>query len=418
MKSRAAFLSFFAFGLCRFLCATPAETNPSSHEAKSFRLRLAVHSGGCVRYNKPVEVAFDPVALSRQAGLSTQPKWSVVQLEEVDRTGRVLVADIPFQYDEIPRPPEISTAPVALVFLLKGQTPAGSERFFNLYCAPVQDLPRKPFAPSPVSVELLADYQGEPTYKINTPAATYYYHRLGGGFASLIDRDGNDWISYRPSGGFEGDFRGIPNIAPPDFHPGRGQNHRESVLLSSGPLRATVVSETRDGQWACLWDIFPAHARMTLFRKGAAPYWILYEGTPGGRFDAEEDYWVNSAGQRFPVAPYAEKNIWHGQLPDPQWVYFGDTKLKRVLFLAVHEPDTALDEFWHRGSGGMTVFGFGRGPRKDGWQRMTTLPVHLTLGLLETDGFAEASAQIHSAFRQLSVTIGPAVLVGNTGGTK
>ncbi len=418
MKVHIAFLSFLVFGLCPFICAGSAETHPPAGDAKIFRLRLVVQANGHTRSDKPVEVALDPAALALQAGLSPLQKWSVVRLAEADGAGRILEADVPFQYDETQRPPEISTAPASLVFLLKGRTPAGAERFFDVYFGLRQVSVGKSSAPSLISVELLSDYQGEPTYRINTPAAAYYYHRLGAGFASLIDRDGNDWISYRPSGGFEGDFRGIPNIAPPDFHPGRGQNHRESVLLSSGPLRATVLSETRDGQWACLWDIFPAYARMTLFKKGNAPYWILYEGTPGGRFDAEEDYWVNSSGQRFPAAPYNEKNPWHGELPAPQWVYFGDAKFKRVLFLAVHEPDKALDEFWHRGSGGMTVFGFGRGPRKDGWQRMTALPAHLTIGFVETDVFADASAQIHSAFRDLSVTIGPPVAVGNTDGTQ
>lgn len=65
-----------------------------------------------------------------------------------------------------------------------------------------------------VHMEEIGEYEGDATWKIRTPQATYYFHRNGSGFASLLDRDGNDWISHHPGNGPEGEYRGIPNIAP------------------------------------------------------------------------------------------------------------------------------------------------------------------------------------------------------------
>jgi hypothetical protein len=253
-------------------------------------------------------------------------------------------------------------------------------------------------------VEEVAEYEGYPAFKITTPAATYYYHVGGPGFASLIDREGHDWISHHPEGGFQGSYRGIPNIAPPEFHPGPGSGKKASRLIRSGPLRASILSETEDGAWGVFWDIFPAYANMTLFKKTAAPYWILYEGTPGGALDTESGYWVQSSGERLSVAPNDQDNFWEGTLPSPQWVYFGDEKLRRVLFLALHEPDNFPDEFWHSGTGGMAVFGFGRGPRPQ-WQYLQTVPAHLTIGFVESDNFDEVKRRIESAWRPVEVKV-------------
>src|SRR2546430_13171643 len=77
----------------------------------------------------------------------------------------------------------------------------------------------RPLAAKNVITVQEIDYQGQPSYKIVTPSATWIYHQQGAGFAALIDRDGHDWISYRPGGGSAGEYRGIPNCGM-CFHPG------------------------------------------------------------------------------------------------------------------------------------------------------------------------------------------------------
>lgn len=95
----------------------------------------------------------------------------------------------------------------------------------------------------------------------------------------------NDWVSYRAEGGAEGNYRGIPNIAPGGFHPGPGEDNKMSRILYNGPVELKIYSETGDGRWAVTWSIFSNYTTMTLLKKSDEPYWILYEGTPGGEFD-------------------------------------------------------------------------------------------------------------------------------------
>ena len=64
------------------------------------------------------------------------------------------------------------------------------------------------------SVQLLSDTidAGQEAFVIQTPLATFIYHKEGGGFSHLIDVDGNDWIGYAPGVGPAGEYRGIPNM--------------------------------------------------------------------------------------------------------------------------------------------------------------------------------------------------------------
>jgi hypothetical protein len=48
--------------------------------------------------------------------------------------------------------------------------------------------------------------------------------RQGSGFASILDKDGRDWISYRPGNKAKGEYRGLPKCGQPTkfFHSGYG----------------------------------------------------------------------------------------------------------------------------------------------------------------------------------------------------
>ena len=126
--------------------------------------------------------------------------------------------------------------------------------------------------------------EGQESYQVITPGATWFYHKLGAGFSSLLDRDGLDWLGYRPQGGSDGKYRGIPNLVHPEgyFHP--GGTKCTTHVLARGPLKATFQSQSNDGKWAVRWDVFPTFAWLTVL-KVAHPYWFLYEGTPGGKID-------------------------------------------------------------------------------------------------------------------------------------
>src|SRR6267142_1320819 len=84
-------------------------------------------------------------------------------------------------------------------------------------CAPAN-------AAAPVTVSEATLFGDLECFKIETPHATYLYGKRGAGFASILDHDGHDWISYRHGGKALGEYRGLPKCGQPTkyFHCGYG----------------------------------------------------------------------------------------------------------------------------------------------------------------------------------------------------
>lgn len=291
---------------------------------------------------------------------------------------------VPFQLDVVDQDTSV------LTFLLKGMTPPNTSRCYQLI---------EGTAPNPTDrlVEVVDSFmhEGQESYKITTQNAVYVYHKQGAGFASLYDRNGDDWICYHPFGGSDGKFRGIPNLAHPEnyFHP--GGTGCASKILQQGPLRARIFSESLDGLWACVWDIFPTNARLTVLKAGH-PYWFLYEGVPGGRLDETHDYCVRSNGIKLPLS-----TSWQEAIPAPEWIYFGASNTSEVLYLIHHEADDLIDSFWAM-EHNMTVFGFGRrGIEK----LMTQTPAHFTIGFAVNGDPEPVATVIDSALHAPEVRV-------------
>jgi len=230
---------------------------------------------------------------------------------------------------------------------------------------------------SRILVEHLDDFQGQPAIRITGPAATWVFHKQGAALASIFDSDGADWISYRPEGGAEGHFRGFPNLIHPegDFHPG-GENSDLEILYENGE-HVGLRAATRDGEWEALWDITAGRAQFTV-TKAPRPYWVLYEGTPGGSLDLDHDYYLLPDSPPSPVTESFARD-----LPGTEWIAFGDDRLGRVLYLVQHHDDDKLDQFYEMQSA-MTVFGFGREHRCCG-KYLESIPATYTIGFLESD---------------------------------
>jgi hypothetical protein len=266
---------------------------------------------------------------------------------------------------------------------------------------------------APAKVSTVTEHEGQESYKIETEAGIYYYHKTGAGFASLEDIQGNDWISYHPKAvapGSDGQYRGIPNlgnVGHPGYPDGGSSMGSTSQLGADGPVKIKIRSISTDNNWEFTWDIYPKYATLTVLRTGGN-YWWLYEGTPGGTLDQNSDYSVISSGLRRVV------NIdWNAKMPDPEWIYFGDNSMTRVLYIIHHVRDTHDDQFWQM-NGDMTVFGFGREYRCCA-QYLTETPNYFTIGLAEDSAFAIVSEIINSSYRPLSLTLGSAEKAGTTG---
>ncbi len=385
--------------MMRLLCGQFACDKPASwHDAHSpLRLAIEIDSGECARHDRPVEIELNfSTPAARTPGGQIKFDEAALAVVEVKPDGGKVGEAVAWQFDRSDTFDAASHAAGTLTLVLGGETVRGTTRRFQVYFGG-QTRTRPSLSKPQVTVTDDVQHRGQASYKIATPGGTYLYHKQGGGFASLFDADGNDWISYRPSGGSAGHYRGIPNLVYPDgyFHP--GNTECVSRLDADGPIKARIVSQSRDDKWACRWDIFPNFARLTVTRA-AGPYWFLYEGTPGGKLGLDSDFCIRPPDVRTKAA-----ESWIATLGDPEWVAFGDEKLKRVLYLVHCQPDEAVDSYWPM-EGNMTVFGFGR---KNLERYMTAVPNQFVIGLAPESAFVEAmsSAYTDIAARVLGVEV-------------
>ena len=369
-----------------------------------FRVPITVDAGAYDRYDKPAEVQLNFTDLLAAAGAGGALADDALRIVEVDGSGGALDTNVAFQFDKAVGYDPWTNAAGTIVVIASGFTAAGTSRNFHLYFDVAGS--GAPVATVPDQVELTDDvfFEGQNSYMIATPRATYYYHKQGGGFAGLRDQENREWIGYHPTGGSGGSYRGIPNMVfdisgSSFFHP--GFINATSSIVSRGPVKLTFRTQSTEplDPWECLWDVYPTYAKMTLVTKGRTGYWFLYEGTPGGSFEAATDFVVRSSGQRTPAS-----DSWEGDVAPPEWVYFGDGGLKRTLYLVNHQDDGNVDSYRPQDDL-MTVFGFGRSLADlNGF--MTSVPRTFTFGLAEDSAFVPTSRVIASAFRTITASAG------------
>jgi hypothetical protein len=229
-------------------------------------------------------------------------------------------------------------------------------------------------------------------FRIETPSATYVYGKRGAGFASILDPEGRDWISYRHGGKAAGEYRGLPKCGQPVkfFHCGYGYGQYKndqpfsSRLAKNGPDHVRIESETADGRSACAWEFTPDHATFTLLRIAQPTFWFLYEGTPGGTLEPHRGFALRPGGQRTTLA-----EPWEDRIP---WVCFGVAESSYGLLLVSHDAETTSASYvaWPykpEPDGGyrqMTVFGWGRLGWQDSKQhepQLRELPAHFSIAV-------------------------------------
>lgn len=235
-------------------------------------------------------------------------------------------------------------------------------------------------------------------YKIITPAAVYYLEKKGAGISSMIDRDGNDWIGFhlKPGSGAAGEYRGFPNAVHQQdgsyFHPkNEGTDPSTMKILHESAYQISIQATSGNGNWQARWDFYPRHCTFTMTRMPEdCSYWILYEGTPGGEYD-DTDWWMTSGINE--KQPLTERHP--GDIPEPEWIAFGDQDNHRSLFLVNHEDDEHPDRFYQMEKQ-MTVFGFGR----DGLTKfLNSVPRSFSIGFIETTSHSEISEQLAKILR-------------------
>ncbi len=340
---------------------------------------IEVKSLGIARFDQVVSV---------DVSLDMRPLAGLRMVEVSDT--EIIDHQVPFQVDKIDNHDR-------LTFIMSGATSAHKVRQFRLILDSEAVIVRHP-APLVTVSEVF--HQSQMSYRIGTPASEWIFHQQGAGFASLIDHDGNDWISFRPHGGSDGLYRGIPNIKNPHdyFHPGTPTGR--SRILSQGAVCCRIHAETLDGVCEAIYELYPTHLEMRLLRA-PQPYWFLYEGTPAGKLDELNGFIVRSDGTRTTAG-----ESWDAVL-DPGWLYFGSSEARHVLFFAQHTTENCLSSYWPM-EHNMTVFGFGR---KDLEDYLNLLPATYYVGLTPESTFDEVAARIESLRQPLGVQVGASVVV-------
>lgn len=252
------------------------------------------------------------------------------------------------------------------------------------------------------------EYLGLSHFKVTTPGAVYYYDKAGGGLSSMIDADGRDWISFSmdpwhtyPESA-AGWYRGLPNFVHGSQNSGAGHpgfERCESTMTGEN----TILSRSIDAKWKWEFSFFDDHAVIRVLETDPGhPYWFLYEGPAGGKWDIPNTYWGTNEGKREELPDfYRNEELfehWH-------WAFFGHREVDRVLFAVHLEPDDLYDTMGFLGntpggidsSDGMVVFGFGRGP---GTSPLMTTPNTFIIG------FFEQKVTDVEAFRQLEKHVG------------
>ena len=369
--------------------------------AWAYRAAVTVSAAGYAREEKVADVAINFTDLLDQVGEGSRLDPESLRVVEVD--GATVIDDaVPFQFDRAANYNPSSNAAGTLLILLTGATAADETRHYDVYFDVVGSGHTPADFANRVNATTITDAFGYETFRIANDDGIYYYHKTGGGFASLIDVDEKDWIGWNPAPKGAGDFRGVPNMVHPNdgghFHPGRATV--DSGYTRRGPLKATIRSVTLDTLWTTQWEIYPDYARLTVLKVAAGkPYWFLYEGTPGGNLELATDLVVRSDG-----ATITAGESWTGDLPGEEWVTFADPALGRSFYAIHHEEDEIIDSYTPDELGKMTILGFGR----NGNGRFLTGTSHqMTIGLADSTELAGVAPVVHAAYKPLEAAVGP-----------
>ncbi|WP_406684288.1 hypothetical protein N1F78_00740 [Seonamhaeicola sp. MEBiC1930] len=233
-------------------------------------------------------------------------------------------------------------------------------------------------------------------YIITTPIATYYLEKMGGGLSSMIDNDGIDWIGFhkKEGSGHKGEYRGFPNaIHKQDgsyFHALNSKTNLSSSevkIENNNHIRILFTSD--NNKWKGQWDFYEDRCDFTMKAiSHGYKYWTLYEGVPGGKIDST-DFWY--ASNDIKSHPIFESKI--GDLPNPEWMAFGDKNCSRMLYVLHHEDDKFPDDYVCREF--MTVLGFGRQTKPGNTKKFLTSTQTFSIGFIEYTNYSEVNRTVN-----------------------
>ncbi|CAH1001917.1 hypothetical protein LEM8419_02831 [Neolewinella maritima] len=214
-----------------------------------------------------------------------------------------------------------------------------------------------------------------PHFRITTRTATYLYDIAGGGFSSIIDRLGNDWVAHQREpwdqypASAASSYRGVPNFVFRSADNGAGHpgwDQCQSRIVGRNKIHTISTS----GKWAWTVTFYPNCARFDVVESDPEhPYWFLYEGPAGGSYQPETTYWATDVSDpSYQLYDHYRGGVYEGL---HRYMFFGENQSPYSLFMLQKEVDEQVDHISYLGNAevgaaespdGMVVAGLGRGP--------------------------------------------------------
>lgn len=377
------------------------------NEDWNYRTAVTFNSGSYAREDKTFVTNVNFTNEFSDAGASGSLILNSLRVVETNAAGtQVLDANVPFQFDQASNYNAASNATGQLVILASGTTDSNTTRYYHVYFDKSGSFNAASVSNRVTTTDNISD-EGQTSVRIATANATYYYQKENGGFSSIVDANGNDWLNFHNTSGSgsAGEYRGIPNAVFPGGGYHAGFTTGTTTIVSTGPLRTVLKTDSviDRGQgpqnWSMTWEFYSDHATCYV-TQAPGSYWFLYEGTPGGSIDGS-DFVVRSDGTNTALSQSWTDNDGLGSGNGASWVYFGDAGLNRHLFMAEHTADNIVDSYYLM-EGNMTVFGFGR----DGGNSYLTGNRAFTIGINNNNNFNDAAAGINNAYRDVTANVG------------
>jgi hypothetical protein len=370
----------------------------------SNRVRITAGAAGYARYDKAAESAVNFTQLLTALGKSGTLDVNSLRVIETNAAGTILDASVPFQFDKDADYNATSKASGTMVVLMKGTTSSSASRYYDVYFETTGGSFSPPSFATLVGIDENASDGGQAAFRVDGPGVSMYLQTEAGAISSMIDKDYLDWVDWNFTAGAGGTYRGIPNAIYPEsnFHP--GAQNAISTVLSKGPLKVSVRTVTSNNAWEARWEFYSRYATLTVVKMDH-PYWLLYEGVPGGTLEPATDFMYRADGQKKFL-----NETWNEDMPGDEWVYFGDPALNRTLFFAHHENDAGKD-LYKSLSDTMTVFGFGRDESTLSGE-LNSVPQHMTMGFINDASFNACRDSITSAYKPLTIALSAPEVAG------
>ena len=396
-------------GVLAFVVGSAKAAGPWHDDDRPFRLTVSFDPDGVDRSDiaTAANVDFSSAFTAAGAGGQTLDLTSIAVVE-VTAAGSLVDGSVPFQFDEGESFDAATAATGDLVVLLEGATT--SKRHYHVYFRSTATTgsftPEDHSGLGRITVVPGQTDQGRAVTRVSNAVGDWYYDMEGGGFTSINDISGADWVDWNPAAGSAGQFRGLPNLEHPvsTFHP--GVDNSSTVVEQSGPLRAVFRTTSDDGEWVMLWSFYRRHVIAEVIdTPDGADYWFQYEGTPGGSLGAEDKIIQNNG------TTSDFDDTWINDLDDIEWAAVADTTKDRSLYIAHLDDDSEVDSYTDLDDV-MTVLVFGRSGLNT-TQRLSG-PRTFVVGLVDGSTSGAISNPIVADITPFSTTAGSGESISTT----